>query len=161
MPLAHFSRIGGYGNQTPDLLHGRPEYVPLHHQPINLISETDWVVINGNPISVIWLWGTPLRQLIGFSLDKMCKICQGQSDPFPLPDGAVWSPYLTCFPDISAIWEVTKSFLSGSLGYDIPNMMWYEVMVALGTQKTEIYMNYKWIDFYFILVRFSKTYQQE
>ena len=33
MPLAHFSRIGRYGNWTPDLLHGRPEYVPLHHQP--------------------------------------------------------------------------------------------------------------------------------
>ena len=30
MPLAHFSRIGGYGHQTPDLLHGKPEYVPLH-----------------------------------------------------------------------------------------------------------------------------------
>ena len=33
MPLAHFSRIGGNGNRTPDLLHGRPEYVPIHHQP--------------------------------------------------------------------------------------------------------------------------------
>ena len=38
MPLAHFSRIGGYGNRTPDLLHGRPEYVPLHHQPIMYAS---------------------------------------------------------------------------------------------------------------------------
>ena len=35
MPLAHFSRIGGYGNQTPDLLHGWPEFVPLHHQAIS------------------------------------------------------------------------------------------------------------------------------
>ena len=34
MLLAHFSRIGGYGNQTPDLLHARPENVPSHHQPI-------------------------------------------------------------------------------------------------------------------------------
>ena len=40
MPLAHSSRIGGYGNQTPDLLHGRPEYVPLHHQPTDM-SATD------------------------------------------------------------------------------------------------------------------------
>ena len=38
MPLAHFSRIGGYGNRTPDLLHGKPEDVPLHHQPYYLFS---------------------------------------------------------------------------------------------------------------------------
>ena len=38
MLSAHFSRIGGYGNQTPDLPHGRPEYVPLHHQPICLAT---------------------------------------------------------------------------------------------------------------------------
>ena len=50
MPLAHFSRIGGYGNRTPYLLHGRPEYVPLHHQPLwegwNIICiYFDWLMI--------------------------------------------------------------------------------------------------------------------
>ena len=38
MPLAHFSKIGGYGNRTPDLLHWRPEYAPLHHQPLMMIQ---------------------------------------------------------------------------------------------------------------------------
>ena len=32
-PLAHFSRTGGYGNRTPDLLRRKPRKKPLHHQP--------------------------------------------------------------------------------------------------------------------------------
>ena len=47
MPLAHLSRIGGYGNWTPDLPHGRPEYIPQHHQPIPIVDHkntfnVDW-----------------------------------------------------------------------------------------------------------------------
>ena len=34
MPLAHFSKVGGSGIWTPDLLRGRPERIPLHHQPM-------------------------------------------------------------------------------------------------------------------------------
>ena len=33
-PLAHFSRTGGYGNRTPDLLRRKPREKPLHHQPL-------------------------------------------------------------------------------------------------------------------------------
>ena len=31
-PLAHFSRTGGYGNRTPDLVRRKPRRKPLHHQ---------------------------------------------------------------------------------------------------------------------------------
>ena len=33
-PLAHFSRTGGYGNRTPDLLRRKPRRKPLHHQAL-------------------------------------------------------------------------------------------------------------------------------
>ena len=35
MPLEHFSRVDGSGNWTPNLLHTRPEKIPLHHRPIH------------------------------------------------------------------------------------------------------------------------------
>ena len=57
MPLAHFSKVGGSGIWTPDLLRGRPERIPLHHSieiglktwnfhvSISFRSLTNWGVI--------------------------------------------------------------------------------------------------------------------
>ena len=80
MPLTHFSRIGRYGNRTPDLLHGRPEYEPIHHQPIVLVfpalkaQETPCIGISCSDNTVILSNGTSMISLIIPPKDQIARV---------------------------------------------------------------------------------------
>ena len=65
------------------------------------------------------------------------------------PNELVWSPDPTSWPyafllDISVIWEDRALIFSGSIEYEMPNMMWYELKVTIGQKlpkKTEMNKN--------------------
>ena len=94
-----FSRIGGYGNRTPNLLHGRLEYVPLHR---HMAGIRPWHMPDIQP---------NIMKILKSVFGRISSVCQ----PYISCASAVYLPYIS---RISAIYPRSVSSLSSV--YDQP-----------------------------------------